>query len=110
MAGELLSKETEPRAGDEIVARAERPMVLRVDVDHVPVVVCNRFLPMFDVKEGLDLQRRAVRAGMRPAAEQVATLGTGGNVRDRIAAGRLRIEVGPQRPRLARREAAFDDE
>ena len=107
MSGEPLVDEPVAGAGHQILMRAERRVVLRVDVEGLPVVVPDRLLPARDVDERLHLQRRAAGARVRPAAKEMAALRIGGIVRDRFASGRLRVEVGPQRARLARREVAF---
>ena len=58
---------------DDIVASAEPEVVLRIDVCLDPGRI-HRIVVLTDIQERLHLQRRAVAAGARPAAEHVVLL------------------------------------
>ena len=42
--------------GNDVVALTQWRVVLRIDVDRLPVIIDDRFLPRCDVDERLDLQ------------------------------------------------------
>ena len=107
---EPLVDEPVAGTGDEIVMPTDRRMVLRIDVETRPVVISNRLVPVRDVDDRLDLERRTAGTGVRPAAKEVGALCIGEPIRDRLERGRLRVEVDPQRALLARREDAFQAE
>ena len=86
-------------------------MVLRVDVEGSPAVVAHRLLPARRYRRttvsAATRRWRAVRV-QRPRRWPPCV--SDGIVGDRFASRRLRVEVRPQRARLAGRERAFQRE
>jgi hypothetical protein len=107
VSGEGVAPEPVTRAGYQVLMRTERCAVLRVDIEGMSIVLPDRLPPLCDLDERLNVEHRATRARARPAPEQMAALRIGRLVGKRLARSRLRVEVRPQRARLARREGAF---
>jgi hypothetical protein len=107
---EPLFDEPVAGAGDHIVARAQGPVVLHVEVEGPPRIVSDRFLVAGDVDKRLDLQGRAAGTGAGPPSERVSASRCGRIGDQRVASSRQRVEIRPEHLQVTCGEVALEHE